>query len=212
MNPIKTIIVDDHKIIREGLYNLLKRDKNIDVIGEAENGRTAVHLTKKLNPDIVIMDLAMPDLNGIDATRQIIRRGRRVKVIALSMHTDIKYVRSILDSGASGYILKEDAYEELSRAIKIVIKGGIFLSKRLENTLTSYQEKAKINNILSNREREVLQLLSEGKNTKEIAHILLISSRTVESHKHSIMKKLNKHSLPDLIKYSFNIGLITLDL
>jgi DNA-binding NarL/FixJ family response regulator len=208
----KTILIaDDHRLLREGLRALLERD-GFQVVAEADNGRSAVRLAKQLQPDIVITDIAMPDLNGVEATRQISVEAPRSKVLALSMHTESAFVLGILEAGASGYLLKDAAFEELSTAIKAVLKGQIYLSPAIAGLVVSQSlgrlgskprsQRAK----LSKREQEVLQLIAEGKSTKEIAATLYVSVKTVETHRKQIMDKLDIHSVAELTKYAIREG------
>jgi DNA-binding NarL/FixJ family response regulator len=209
------LIADDHRLLREGLRALLERD-GFQVVAEADNGRSAVRLAKQLQPDIVITDIAMPDLNGIEATRQISVEAPRSKVLALSMHTESGFVLGILEAGASGYLLKDAAFEELSVAIKAVLKGQIYLSPAIASVvvrqslgrLGSKVRSQQAN--LSKREREVLQLIAEGNSTKEIAATLYVSAKTVETHRKQIMGKLDIHSVAGLTKYAVREGLTSL--
>lgn len=209
--PQTILIADDHRLLREGLRTLLERD-GFRVIGEADNGRSAVKLAKELQPDIVITDIGMPDLNGVDATRQICAEAPRSKVLALSMHSESRFVLGILDAGASGYLLKDAAFEELSVAIKSVLKGQIYLSPAIagvvvERSLGRFQSKARSPLAkLSKREQEVLQLIAEGKSTKEIAATLYVSVKTVEGHRKQIMDKLAIYSVAELTKYAIREG------
>jgi two-component system, NarL family, response regulator NreC len=209
---IKIIIADDHKIVRDGLKTLIDRQKGMEVIGEAENGRTAVALTRKLLPDIVIMDVSMPDMNGIEATRQIIKEVRGVKVIALSMHSDRRFVTGMLEAGSSGYLLKDCAFEELAKAIRCVADNKSYLSPGISDIVVKdYLQKVSGNGgssspTLSNREREIIQLLAEGKNASEISSLLHISVKTVETHRRNIMIKLDISTMAELIKYSIREG------
>lgn len=214
---IRVLLADDHRIIREGLRSLLQKQPDMEVVEEAEDGITAVRLTEKLRPDIVIMDIGMPDLNGIEAARQIVTRVKGVKVIALSMHSDKRFVLEMLKAGASGYLLKDCAFEELINAIRTVRSGQIYLSNRvtgvvvdefLHNRPTS---EVSAYNLLSAREREVLQLLAEGNTTKSIAAALSVSTKTIETHRQQIMEKLNLHSVAELTKYAVKEGLTSLD-
>jgi len=210
---IKVIIVDDHQMVREGLRSLLVGEKDMEVIAEAGDGWEGVRLAEKLTPDVVIMDIAMPELNGIEATRQILARTTGVRVMVLSMHSDKRFVERTLKAGASGYLLKDCAFEELVRAIRTVMAGQIYLSpgiaslvvrEYLENGLDSPP-------VLSAREREVLQLITEGKSTREISLLLHISIKTVETHRQQIMKKLHLRTVAELTKYAIREGLTTLD-
>jgi DNA-binding NarL/FixJ family response regulator len=213
---IKIILADDHKIIREGLKALLEKNPGMEVVEEAQDGLTTVRLAKKLLPDIVIMDIGMPDMNGIDATRQIISETKGIRVIALSMHSDRRFVLQMLKAGASGYLLKDSAFEELELAIQTVISGQPYLSPKITDVVI----KEYIHNIPANettafsaltaREREVLQLLAEGKTTKQIAVYLNISIKTIETHRQQVMEKLNMHSIAELTKYAIREGLTSL--
>ena len=205
------LIADDHRLLREGLRALLERD-GFQVVAEADNGRSAVRLAKQLQPDIVITDIAMPDLNGIEATRQVRAEAPRSKVLALSMHTESGFVLGILEAGASGYLLKDAAFEELSVAIKAVLKGQIYLSPAIAGVVVGQSlgrlgSKARSQRAkLSKREQEVLQLIAEGKSTKKIAGMLHVSVKTVETHRKQIMDKLDIHSVAELTKYAVREG------
>jgi two-component system, NarL family, response regulator NreC len=213
---ISILLADDHKIIRDGLRSLLDRQPKIEVIGEADNGRQAVQLARELTPDVVVMDISMPELNGMDATRQILADSPHIKIIALSMHTDKRFIIKMLQAGASGYLLKDCAFDELARAVSTVLAGQTYLSPEITTVVikdlvqeTENSDSSLISQ-LSSREREVLQLLAEGKTTKQIAGELFISSKTVETHRTNIMKKLNIHTLADLVKLAVREGLTSL--
>jgi len=214
---ISALLVDDHHIFREGLKSLLEQQRDIKVVAEAGQGREAVRLAGELCPDIVVMDVAMPDLNGIEATRQIIIANPQIKVIGLSMHSDHRYVMEMLKSGAAGYVLKESAFEELVQAIRNVRANQIFLSPKIAHmVIKDYVTRLKqgvrtVYSLLSTREREVLQLLAEGKSTKDIALALDISIKTVETHRQQIMDKLDIHNIAELTKYAVKEGLVSLE-
>ena len=206
---IKILLADDHKIVREGIRTLIEKQPGLEVIGEADSGRTALKLTLELKPDVVIMDVTMPDLNGIEATRQIHSEIPSVKVIALSMHSDKRLVAGILMAGASGYLLKEDCDSvELARAIQAVATNQIYLSPKISEVVVKdyvRQLSTAVSSpfsILTPREREVLQLLAEGKSTKEIASSLHVSVKTIETHRNKIMLKLDIRSIAELTKYA----------
>ena len=206
---LRILLVDDHKIVREGLRTLIEKQPGLEVVGEADSGRMALKLTRELKPDVVIMDITMPDLNGIEATRQIHSEIPGVKVIALSMHSDKRLVAGILMAGASGYLLKEDCDSvELGRAIQAVASNQTYLSPKIgEVVIKDYMRHLSITtsspfSILTPREREVLQLLAEGKSTKEIASSLHLSVKTIETHRNKIMEKLDIHSIAELTKYA----------
>lgn len=213
---IKVIIADDHRIIRDGLRSLLNNELDIEVIGEASDGRTAVEMSQRLKPDVVIMDITMPGLNGIEATRQILSYDSDIKVLALSMHSDRRFVSGALQAGASGYILKNSAFNDLVQAIHTVIAQQTYLSPQIAEILVEnyvrHSSKAVFPaSTLTVREREVLQLIAEGKSVKEIASILYISHKTVEKHREQIMKKLAVHSIAELTKYAIREGLTNLE-
>jgi len=213
---VRIILAEDHRITREGLVNLLEERSDMQVVGEAENGREAVRLASELSPDLVIMDVTMPDLNGIDATRIITSGSNNTKVIALSMYSDKQFVQGMIQAGASGYLLKDCAFEELVSAIQAVIQGDTYLSPGIAgivvqdylNKLTT--DRSSADTVLTNREREVLQLIAEGNSTKEIAARLTVSVKTVETHRRQIMEKLGIFSIAELTKYAIREGLTSL--
>lgn len=213
----RILLVDDHKITRQGLRSLLEKENDMQVVAEAEDGRAAVRLARELKPDLVIMDVSMPDMNGMEATRQIIAESPAPKVVALSMHSDTLFATEMLKSGASGYLLKDCAFEELARAIRAVMDGKTYLSPTISSVVVEDYlhrlSKTDFSNadVLTNREREVLQLLAEGKSTKQIALKLHISVKTVETHRRQIMEKLDIHSVAELTKYAIRKGFTSLE-
>ena len=214
---IKVLLADDHKIVRDGLRTLLENHPEITVVGEAEDGRETVQLVQKLAPAVVIMDIGMPDLNGIEATRQIIAEHPHIKVVALSMHSDRRFVSEMLKAGASAYLLKDCAFEELVQAIRLAMSNRIYLSPGVADVvIKDYVNHTpaptqSVFSVLSTREREVLQLLSEGKRTSHIAELLHISIKTVETHRQQIMHKLGMRSVAELTKYAIREGLTSLE-
>ena len=210
---IRIILADDHTIVRHGLNRLLQQEEDMEVIAQAADGHSTVELTRELSPDMVIMDIGMPDLNGIDATQQIAREFPQVKVIGLSMHSGKKFVVEMLNAGASGYLLKDCALEELTTAIKTVAAGQIYLSPSITDVvIDNYIRRSETKensafSLLSQREREVLQLMAEGKTTKQIGLQLHISPKTVEGHRLRLMSKLNMDSVAKLTKYAIQEGL-----
>jgi two-component system, NarL family, response regulator NreC len=214
---IRLLLVDDHKIVRTGLRSLIDGQSGMMVVAEADNGRAAMQLIKELRPDVVIMDVAMPDLNGMEATRQIVADFPEVKVVALSMHSDRRFVTGMLEAGASGYLLKDCAFEELTSAIRAVVRKQAYISPGVAGILvedvrrraTEAAQKAPI--ALTAREREVLQLLAEGHSTKDIAHTLGVSVKTVESYRQRVMEKLGIHSVAELTKWAVREGLSSLE-
>ena len=214
---VRILLADDHRIMRQGLRALLEKEADVEVSGEAEEGRTAVQLARKLKPDVVVMDVGMPDLNGIEATRQINAEAPAAKVLALSMHADKRFVERMLTAGASGYVLKDDAFEELVGAIRTVAANKIYLSPGIAGAVVEdfvrYSRTAESTGriILTPRQREVLQLLAEGKTTKQIASLLYVSRKTVETHRRQIMEKLDIHSIAELTKYAVREGLTSID-
>ncbi len=213
---IRILIADDHRLMREGLRAMLTKEAGWEVAGEAGDGRTAVQLAQTLRPDVVIMDITMPGLNGIEATRQLVATGRTVKIIALSMHADRRYAAEGLRAGASGYLLKDSAFDELARAIEVVMARGAYLSPAITDMVVrDYVAKAGVEDeaafsVLTPREREVLQLMAEGESTKGIAARLAVSVKTVESYRQQIMEKLDLHSVAELTKYAIREGLTSL--
>ena len=214
---IKVILADDHKLFREGLRALLERSDDIQVIGEAEDSRAAVDLARKLAPDVIVMDVGMPNLNGIEACRAITAESPRVKVVALSIHSDRRFVAGMLSAGASGYLLKDSAFQELAAAICAAAKNQRYLSERIAGlVLEDYvgrlaREAPPSAPALTSKEREVLQLLAEGKSTKEAALALNVSVKTIETHRQDIMDKLGLHTIADLTKYAVREGLTSLE-
>lgn len=219
MKTIRVILADDHKLVRAGIKSLLENSNGITVIGEASNGRDAVELAAYLKPDIVFLDLAMPELNGLEAAARIKKEYPAIKTVILSMYTDEEYVIQALKSGVSGYLLKDSAPGELRLAIENIMRGEIYISpaipKEIINDFLSRQTDtlslevtARSKKILTSRQTEVLQLIAEGNSTKEIADKLFISIKTVETHRAQIMKKLEIYDIAGLVKYAIKIGLI----
>jgi len=214
---IRVLLGDDHRIVREGLRILLEKEPDIEVIGEAEDGHSTVELARKLKPQIVVMDITMPDLNGIEATYEITKEVPGVKVLALSMHVDQRFVEKMLRAGATGYLPKDCAYEELVRAVHTVASNETYLSPTIADMVRRdylhQRPKAdtSVFSILTLREREVLQLMAEGKTTKAIASHLEVSVKTIETHRQHVMQKLNLHSLAELTKYAIREGLTSLE-
>jgi DNA-binding NarL/FixJ family response regulator len=212
---ITLFLADDHTIVRQGLAKLLEAEPHLKVVGEAEDGRAAVAKAQQLNPDIVIMDIAMPLLNGIEATRQIKQACPQTKIIILSMHSHDRYISELISLGASGYLLKDASGEEIIKAVSAAIKGDVYLSpsvsrRVVENYLslkkTSSQEDLYAK--LSNREREVFQMIAEGRSTRDIADILCISPSTVKTHRANIMEKLQMDNISQLIQFALRLGIV----
>lgn len=215
---IRVLIADDHKIMLAGLRSLLEKQTDLEVIAEAENGRKAVKMAQETKPDIVVMDVSMPDLNGIEATTQIIESVPDTRVIALSMHSDKRFVLGMLRAGAAGYLLKDCASQELANAIHQVAGGKKYLSPEITGVViddfllgASPGEALTVSSQLSAREREVLQLIAEGWSTKQIAAHLYVSVKTIETHRRQIMKKLDLHTIADLTKYAIREGLTSIE-
>lgn len=214
---IKILLADDHKITRDGLKALLESQKNMIVIGEAENGRQAVRLASDLAPDVVVMDINMPELNGIEATRQIIAELPETKIIALSMYSDKRYVVGMLKAGVSGYLLKNCAFDELVSAITAVVANQNYMSQKIADTVMKdyanilESSDSSPASTLTAREREVLQLIAEGMKTKDIATRIHVSVKTVETHRQQVMRKLNAKSVAELTKIALREGLTSLD-
>ena len=214
---IRVIIADDHQIVRDGLCSLLEKEPDLEIVGTVEDGRSTLKMVEALKPDVVIMDVSMPTLNGIESTRQIVHDFPGVKIIALSMHDDRRFVINILKAGASGYLIKDCAFKELTKAIHVVArKGKIYLSPEISDVVVNNYvtgpagPESLIYAALTPREREVLQLVCEGKTSGQIATNLFVSVKTVECHRSQLMHKLKINNLADLVKYAIQEGLTTL--
>lgn len=214
---IRIILAEDHALMREGLRALIENVPDMEVVGEAGDGREAIRLIRKLCPDVVIMDVSMPGLNGIDATSQILGEEHPVRIIALSMHSDRRFVEKMLKAGASGYLLKNCASKELVFAVRAVSRGGSYLSPGVAGgivkeylALMDASEEAR-NREPTGREREIIQMIAEGAGTRDIAQRLNLSPKTVESHRRRVMEKLNLGSIAELTKYAIREGLTELD-
>ncbi len=213
---LRILLADDHVMFRDGMRPLINREEGMEVVGEAESGLATVRLAKKLEPDIIIMDISMPQLNGVEATWKIREINPAIKVIILSMHSDRQFVIESLKAGAKAYLLKDSPFEELRHVIRAVAKDQVVLSPAITDIVIkdfihlSKQETSSVFSILSTRERQVLQLITEGKATKEIAKVLCLSIKTIESHRKQIMDKLNIHNVAELTKYAIRQGLTQL--
>ncbi len=207
---IRVFLADDHTMVRQGFRLILSSQPDIEIVGEAGNGREAVELAEKLHPDVIVMDVAMPELNGIEATRRLAASSPRSRVLALSMHKDSVYVREILRAGARGYLLKDSIDSDLVSAVRAVARGDGYLSPGVSDAvLTDYRRHVTDPlDLLTSREREVLQLIAEGKTNKEIASSLKLSVYTVDAHRGRIMEKLNLHSTGELVRFAVRNGLI----
>jgi two-component system response regulator NreC len=207
---IRVLLADDHTILRQGLKLILAAQPDFEVVGEAANGREVAELAEKLRPDLVLMDVQMPELNGIEATRRMVAANSRIRVLVLSMHKEALYVREVLKAGARGYILKDAIDTELLNAMRSVARGDGYISPAVSGALlTDYREQSSNPlDSLSTREREVLQLIAEGKTNKEVATKLNLSVYTVDSHRGKIMEKLNLHSAGELVRFAMKNGLV----
>lgn len=214
---IRVVLVDDHRLMREGLREILENESSIKVVGEADNGGTAVEITSQLLPDVVLMDISLPDMNGVEAIRQIKASVSDVHVLALSMYSTQRFVTEALGAGAKGYMLKDAAARELIEGVRAVADGNVYLSPAIASVIAQdYHRRLSTTGLgaqtlLSPRERQIVQLIAEGKNTKEIAFVLDLSVKTVESHRAQLMKKLDLRSVADLVKYAIREGLSPLE-
>ena len=214
---MKVLIADDHGIVREGLRCLIEKQSDWEVVGEAEDGQKAVQLAGELLPDIVIMDVAMPNLNGIEATRQIVDKLPSIRVVALSMHSSRHFVVDMLKAGASGYVLKACLFDDLVNAMETVMTGEVYLSPRIASIVVDdyindiSPDDVPISSILTDREREVTQLLAEGKSIKQIAMQLHLSAKTIDANRRQVMDKLNIHNVAKLTKYAICNGLTSIE-
>lgn len=213
---IRIIIADDHRIIREGIRTLLSHEEGIEVVGEAENGKQVVELALELEPDVIVMDITMPGMNGIEATRQIVTKRPAIKVIALSMHSDHRFITGVVETGAVGYLLKDCAFDELAHAIRTVMQGQLYLSPMITGIVVGdYLRRLNYDSFataaLTEREREILKLIAEGYTSNFISDTLNLSPKTIESHRKKIMDKLNLHTVAELTKYAIREGLTSLE-
>ncbi len=209
-NTVRILLADDHALVRQGFRMILAAQPDLEIVGEAGNGREAVEMASTLKPDLVVMDVSMPELNGIEATRRILEESPRTRVLALSMHKDSVYVREILRAGARGYLLKDSIDSDLLAAVRAVARGEGYLSPTVSNAVLDDYRKHVTNpvDLLSSREREVAQMIAEGKTNKEIAVVLNLSVYTVDAHRGHIMEKLNLHSINELVRFAVRNGLI----
>jgi two-component system response regulator NreC len=213
--PIRILLADDHTVVRDGLRALVEKQPDMAVIGEAADGRDTVRLAEEQSPDVVIMDIAMPNMNGIEATRRIVASQPHTAVLILSMHQDESYVLRSLKAGARGYLLKDSVRSDIIEAIRAVVQGRSFLTRKVSRILQEdYVREIERRgledsyDLLTDREREILQLVAEGRTNKEVASMLNISLTTVETHRTHILQKLNLHSIPELILYAVRKGII----
>jgi len=216
MKSIRILLADDHNVVRDGLRALLEREADMTVVAEAADGRESVRLAEEQSPDVVVMDLAMPNMNGIEATRRIVAANPRAAVVILSMHQDESYVLGSLNAGAKGYLLKDSMRKEVIDAIRAVHQGRSFVTRKVSRLLQEdYVSRLQNRNLqdsydlLTSREREILQLIAEGRTNKEVAGVLNISPTTVETHRTHILRKLDLHSVPELILYAVRKGIIS---
>jgi len=216
MKPIRILLADDHTVVRDGLRALLEHEPDLRVVAEAADGRECIRLAESETPDVIVMDLAMPNMNGMEATRRILAANSAVGVVILSMHQDESYVLGSLKAGAKGYLLKDSVRGEVVQAIRAVSEGRSFLTRKvariLQEEYVSRLEQRGLEDrydLLSDREREILQMIAEGRSNKEVAGLLNISPTTVETHRAHILQKLDIHSVPELILYAVRKGIIS---
>jgi DNA-binding NarL/FixJ family response regulator len=216
MKTIRVIVADDHTIIRSGLKALLDREPDIEVVAEAADGRQAVQKAQELQPEVVLLDIAMPNLNGIEAARQIAAKHDRMGIIILSMHSDESYVLKALKAGARGYLLKDSSESDVMNAVRAVNAGKAYFSPEIsrmmaDDYLRQMEQRGAEDSyeLLTSREREILQMLAEGKSNKDVANLLNLSLHTVETHRSNILQKLNLHSVPELILYAVRKGIVS---
>lgn len=217
MSSLRVLVTEDHALLREGLRALLSTAPDLEIVGEAEDGREAVEQARKLLPDVILMDLSLPNTNGTEALRLIKHRFPAIKIIALTVHKTEDYVRATLEAGADGYVLKDDSHQDLLAAIKSTHQGNVFLSPGIcGKVINGFLEQRRGNSSphswdkLTVREREITKLIAEGQKTREIAQYLSISTKTVEKHRCNLMKKLNRHSVSGITAYAIESGLVTL--
>jgi len=215
MRSIRVLLVDDHALVREGIRSLLQLHSDIDVVGEASDGREAIQKTRELDPDVVVLDISMPSMGGIEATRQIVKENPSARIVVLSRHDNLSYARSLLEAGASGYVPKKAVSAELATAIRAVYAGEVFLYPSIAKAVTKdyvqlvqSQHKTDAYERLTEREREILMLIAEGYSSRQIADQLYLTVKTVLNHRRNIMDKLGIGNPAQLIKYAIKIGLV----
>jgi DNA-binding NarL/FixJ family response regulator len=216
MKTVRVLLADDHTLVRAGLRKLLESFPNIDVVGEAADGLSLLELAEQLQPELVLMDIAMPGLNGLEATARLRRTSPQIQVLILSMHQNEEYVKQALRHGASAYLLKDAAPTELDIAIKSVLQGGIYLSAAVsKGVMNDYVERLRgedlSSDVLTPRQTEVLKLLAQGQSSKDIARLLDLSAKTVDTHRSLLMKQLDIHEVTGLVRYAIRVGLISSD-
>lgn len=217
MGAIRILLADDHTLVRAGIRSLLESLPDVEIVGECEDGREAVALVEKHSPDVAVLDIGMPGLNGIEAARRISATSSRTRIVMLSMHTEPTYVRQALEAGASGYLLKSAAASELPLAIRSVMRGETYLTPRISQEVVRGYLRPEEGSApaplagLTGRQREILQLVAEGQSTKEIAHRLNVSIKTVETHRQRLMDRLDIHDVPGLVRFAIRAGIVSLE-
>ena len=217
MGAIRILLADDHTLVRAGIRSLLESLPDVEIVGESEDGREAVALVEKHSPDVAVLDIGMPGLNGIEAARRISATSTRTRIVMLSMHTEPTYVRQALEAGASGYLLKSAAASELPLAIRSVMRGETYLTPRISQEVVRGYLRPEEGSApaplagLTGRQREILQLVAEGQSTKEIAHRLNVSIKTVETHRQRLMDRLDIHDVPGLVRFAIRAGIVSLE-
>ena len=214
INEIKIVLVDDHKLLRDGLRNIIEQRSNMHIIGEASDDREAIIICSKLLPDVVVIDVAMPGLNGIESARQIHKNNPDIKIIGLSMHSSKQFIQDMFRAGAFSYLLKDGDSDELIIAITTVMQGKKYLSKDINPEFLALLKRGEAlqKSSLSSREKEVLKLISKGNSSREIGEILFLSSKTIDVHRNNIMQKVDLNTIPELTKYAIKKGLTTLEI
>ena len=206
--PITIVLADDHAIIRQGLTPLFEAEEGMELVAEAGNGQEAWTLIESLRPDVAILDVSMPEMTGIEVTRRVVDAGVSTRIILLTMHEDPSAVLEAQEAGASGYVLKDNSFEELVQAVRIVVAGGSFVTPSVQQKLRKLQAEGRLATLLSKREREVIKLIAEGRSSKEIARLMDISPRTVDTYRKRLMEKLDLHTLADVVRYAVRTGMI----
>lgn len=207
--PIKIVLADDHAIIRQGLAPLFGAEQDMELLAQADNGREAFELIESLQPDVAILDISMPEMTGIEVTRRVVDAGLYTKAILLTMHEDPSAVLDALEAGASGYVLKDNSFEELVQAVRAVVAGGTFVTPSVREKLRKLQSHGKTAASLSEREREVIKLIAKGRSSKEIGRIMDISPRTVDTYRRRLMDKLDVHTIAGLVRYAVRTGMVS---